>query len=88
MSNNILQLNPPIPLDTPLGKGLAHFLVDYGTEHHWLWVCFMDETGECWTFENTKIRAQHNPTFGRNLDKIHTQKSSEEATRHFPKKNK
>ena len=67
MSNTILQLNPPIPLDTDMGKGLAHFIVDYGAEHHWLWVMFMDETGECWTFENTKVRAQHNPTFGRVL---------------------
>ena len=67
MSNKILQLDPPIPLDTTRGKGLAHFLVDYGSEHHWLWVVFMDDTGECWTFENTQIRAQHNPTFGRVL---------------------
>ena len=67
MSNKMLQLDPPIPLDTPKGKALAHFLVDYGSEHHWLWVVFMDDTGECWTFENTQIRAQHNPTFGRVL---------------------
>ena len=69
MSNKMLQLDPPIPPDTPKGKALAHFLVDYGSEHHWLWVVFMDDTGECWTFENTQIRAQHNPTFGRNLKK-------------------
>jgi len=67
MSNKMLQLDPPIPLDTPKGPALAHFLVDYGTEHHWLWVCFQDETGECWTWENTQVRAQHNLTFGRNL---------------------
>ena len=67
MSNKILQLDPPIPLDTPKGKALAHFLVDYGTEHHWLWVVFQDDTGECWTWENTQVRAQHNPTFGRVL---------------------
>ena len=71
MSNKILQLDPPIPLDTSRGKGLAHFLVDYGSEHHWLWVVFMDDTGECWTFENTQIRAQHNPTFGRVLNHKH-----------------
>ena len=65
MSNTMLQLNPPIPLNTPKGKALAHFLVDYGTEHHWLWVCFQDDTGECWTWENTHIKAQENETFGR-----------------------
>ena len=69
MSNKMLQLDPPMPLDTPKGKALAHFLIDYGAEHHWLWVCFQDDTGECWTWENTQIRAQHNPTFGRNLNK-------------------
>jgi len=53
----ILQLNPPIPLDTPKGKAIAHFMVDYGIEHHWLWVCF-HEDGECWTWQNTDIKAK------------------------------
>jgi hypothetical protein len=34
-----------------------------------LWVCFQNDTGECWTWENTQIRAKHNPTFGRVLKK-------------------
>jgi hypothetical protein len=62
----ILQLNPPIPLETPKGKAIAHFMVDYGIEHHWLWVCF-HENGECWTWQNTDIKARPNPTFGRNI---------------------
>jgi len=62
----ILQLNPTIPLNTPKGKALAHFIVDYGAEHHWLWICF-HEDGECWTWENKDIRALDNPTFGRNI---------------------
>lgn len=61
----LLQLNPPIPLDTPKGKALAHFLIDYGPEHHLMWVCFQDETGECWTWPNPDIRAQNNPSMQR-----------------------
>jgi len=61
----ILQLNPPIPILTPKGKALAHILIDYGPEEHLLWVCFQNDTGECWTWANDKIRAQANPTMGR-----------------------
>ena len=33
----MLQLNPPIELDTePRGRGWAHFVIDYGPEHD-LW---------------------------------------------------
>ena len=61
----ILQLEPPIPLDTPKGKGQAHFLIDYSIEQHLMWVVFLDDTGECWTFQNPEIRAQKNSTIGR-----------------------
>jgi hypothetical protein len=63
----IVQLNPPIPLDTPNGKALAHILLDYGPEFDLLWVCFDDKTGECWTWPNHLIRAQRNITMGRDL---------------------
>ena len=61
----ILQLNPPLPLNTPKGPGLAHFLIDYGAEHNLMWTVFLDESNECWTFQNPEIRAQRNTTFGR-----------------------
>ena len=61
----IVQLNPPIPLETPLGKGYAHFLLDYSQEHHLCWVVFLDEDGTSWTFENPDVRLQPNPTLGR-----------------------
>ena len=62
----LLQLNPPIPVISPKGKGLAHAMIDYGAEHDLLWVVFQDETGECWTWENAHIRARVNQTLGRN----------------------
>jgi hypothetical protein len=61
----ILQLDPPIPLTTPKGKALAHMLIDYGPEFDLLWVCFQDDTGECWTWGNPDIRSQKNLTMGR-----------------------
>jgi hypothetical protein len=66
----ILQLNPPLPIETPKGPGLAHFLIDYSIEDNLYWVCFITSTGECWTFGNPDIRACKNITFGRLLDKI------------------
>jgi hypothetical protein len=61
----IIQLNPPIPLITPKGKAMAHVLLDYGIEYDLIWICFIDETGECWNFRNPEIRLQKNLTFGR-----------------------
>ena len=61
----ILQLDPAIPMDTPKGPGYAHFLIDYSQEHHLMWVVFIDQTGECWTFQNPEVRLQQNPTLGR-----------------------
>jgi hypothetical protein len=62
----IHQLNPTLPLETPKGKGFAHFLIDYSQEHDLLWVVFLNENGECWTFKNSEIRIQKNFSIGRN----------------------
>jgi len=61
----LTQLNPPLPLITPKGKAWAHIVIDYGQEHDLLWVCFQDETGECWTWGNRDVRIQENITMGR-----------------------
>lgn len=61
----ITQLNPAIPVICPKGKGLAHFVIDYGIESHLYWTVFLDNSGECWTFANPDIRAQKNITAGR-----------------------
>lgn len=66
----ILELNKEIWLDTPKGLGLAHFIIDNGPESHIKWVCFMQKTGECWTFENPEVRADKNITLGRLTDRI------------------
>ena len=66
-----LQLNPPIPVVTPRREGYAHVLIDYGSEFNLLWVVFLDDSGECWTYDNTQIRAQKNITMGRTHISLH-----------------
>lgn len=62
MKTLMLQLDPPIPLDTPRGPGLAHIVLDYGIDHDLQWVVFIRDTGECWTFRNSDVRAVTNVT--------------------------
>ena len=65
----LTQLNPPLPLITPEGNAWAHAVIDYGQEHDLLWVCFQNETGECWTWGNRDVRIQENITMGRTTNK-------------------
>ena len=75
----MMQLNPPIPVDTPKGKGLSHVLIDYGPEYHTLWLVALDDSREIWTFPNYEIRIRENPTMGRMVvqsrDALGSQKS-------------
>ena len=61
----ITQLNPPLPLDTSKGSGLAHFVIDYGPEADLLWVVFMDSDGACWSVPNPDVRMHFNWSLGR-----------------------
>lgn len=61
----MLQLNPPIPLETPKGKATAHMVIDYGTEYSLIFVTFLNESGECWCFRQPEVRLNANLTFGR-----------------------
>jgi hypothetical protein len=75
----ILQLSPPLPLNTPKGSGLAWLVIDYGIEHNLMWTVAIDATGEIWTFSNKEVRAQKNITMERYLDNQSLQKSCEES---------
>ncbi|GAB2561917.1 hypothetical protein [Dyella jejuensis] len=61
----MLQLDPPLPLNTPKGEGMAHVLIDYGPESDLYWTVFITKTGEIWTFANREVRASKNITLGR-----------------------
>ena len=60
MSQTICPIVPPLPVETPKGHAMAHFLLDYGFEHYLMFVCFVDESGECWVFDNRKVKMQKN----------------------------
>jgi len=61
----IHEIEKLIIFDTPKGKAVAHFLIDYGSEADLCWVCFLHDSGECWTFSNKDIRIESNETIGR-----------------------
>jgi hypothetical protein len=61
----ITQLNPPLPMHTPKGDGLAHFVIDYGPESDLLWVVFMEKDGACWSVPNPEVRMSFNWSVGR-----------------------
>ena len=66
MANRIVKrLDPVIWVQTPLGEADAEFMIEIGDEHHIQWVCWLHETGECWTFQNHEIRRTTNLTMGR-----------------------
>lgn len=60
----LTQLNPPLPFVTPKGKAYAHFVIDYSQEHDLVWVCFICDTGECWSYPNSQIRMEPNLSLG------------------------
>lgn len=59
------QLNPPLPMDTSKGAGLAFGVIDYGMEHNLLWVVTLDDSREIWCVPNAEARMQTNWSLGR-----------------------
>jgi len=73
----MLQLDPPIPMNTPKGEGFAHFVIDYGPESDLYWTVLITETGEIWTYANRHVRASKNITLGRTNPSMPTTCGSE-----------
>lgn len=61
----ILQLNPQIPLVTPMGGAQCVAIIDYSEEHDLKFVCILDEGGAVFTFQNKDVKGYANPTMGR-----------------------
>jgi len=70
----LLQLNPPIPVNTPKGPGECWILIDYSKEDHLLWVVALDDSGEVWAYKNSDIRAIENISLGRKIKHGHSAK--------------
>lgn len=61
----LTQLNPTIPMFVDgKGKGHAFAVIDYGQEHHLIWVIGFD-SGEIWSVSNPEVRLQKNWTMNR-----------------------
>ena len=66
----LLQLNPPIPLQTPRGEGSAVLVIDYGPDHDLWWTVILskgEHAGEVWTYPNPQVRGVENITLGRHV---------------------
>lgn len=61
----ILQLNPQIPLVTPMGGAQCVAIIDCSEEHDLKFVCVLDEGGAIFTFQNKDVKGYANPTMGR-----------------------
>lgn len=57
----MLQINPPLQIETPQGAGWAHFVTWDNPEHSIYWTVFL-ENGRIWTFRNEDVRACKNIT--------------------------
>lgn len=62
------QLQTPLPMSVEgKGTGQALAVIDYGAEHHLIWVVALDDSGEIWCAPNPKVRMQSNWTMGRSV---------------------
>lgn len=62
------ELHTPIPMTVEgKGPGQAIAVIDYGPEHHLIWVVALDDSGEIWSSPNPKVRMQANWTMGRSM---------------------
>ena len=60
----MLQLNPPVWVQTPLGEGHCLFLIDYGVSINTCWVIHLFETGKVVHVDSSDIRVMGNAMYG------------------------
>ena len=65
----ILQLNPTILVDTPLGKGQAILIIDYGMHQNTCWVVSLVQDGVVKHFDCNDIILATNYTYRLNIIK-------------------
>ena len=81
----ILQLNPTILVDTPLGRGHAIFMIDYGMHQNSCWVVALEKNGIVKYFENNDVIVCTNFTYHINEDRNcfpHSDKHKSEINNH------
>lgn len=65
----ILQLNPAIMVETPLGRGEAIFVIDYGMHQNTCWVVALQKDGIIKHFDCNDVILSTNYTYRLNMDK-------------------
>lgn len=68
---SLLQLNPTILVETPLGTGQALFIIDYGMHQNTCWVIALQKDGVIKHFDCNDVILSTNYTYGMNLRKNH-----------------
>ncbi|MBT9145950.1 MAG: hypothetical protein DDT42_01828 [candidate division WS2 bacterium] len=63
----ILQLNPSILVETPLGRGQAILIIDYGMHQNTCWVVALNDNGVIKHFDCNDVIMSTNYTYGVNL---------------------
>ncbi len=63
----ILQLDPLILVETPLGTGQALFIIDYGMHQNTCWVIALVKDGIIKHFDCNDVILSANHTYGLNL---------------------
>jgi hypothetical protein len=64
----VTRCEPPLPIVTPLGAGLAHWRIERGIElptFYEVWICEGAHSGEIWEFPQHVLTAPENTTAGR-----------------------
>ena len=74
----ILQLNPTMLVETPLGTGQAILIIDYGMHQNSCWVVALQKTGVIKHFDCNDVIMATNYTYGMNLRKNHFASQDEE----------
>lgn len=63
----ILQLNPTLTVNTPLGTGQAILIIDYGMHQNSCWVVALEKNGIIKHFDSNDITMCVNYTYHMNL---------------------
>jgi hypothetical protein len=61
--STIAQLDPCIFVYTPMGRGRALLIIDYGMDINTCWVVHLIKSGQVKHFNSNDIRLQENYTF-------------------------
>ena len=60
----ILQLNPPLWVQSPLGEGHAVLVIDYGPSLNTVWVVHLFDSGRVVHIDSSEIRMMGNEMYG------------------------